>query len=310
MVKPVYVFSGFLDSGKTRAIKETLYDPRFNEGEPTLIIAFEQGDIEYDEKFLKFTNSTVIYMDSIKELTIQKQKEIDKQYKFDRLFIELNGMEDDNILYNEIGFIKNWELAQTLTTVDASSFNLYMTNMRQFLYNHVKNAEVVILNRSDDVDKRYLRNNLKSINTRLEIIYEDAQGNVSNKLDEDLFDLSKDLYIEDIDYGLWYMDAVDNAQKYDNKTITLKVKYVDEVKEYSNVVIMGRKAMVCCAQDIQNIALTFVNIKKKDIDIDKYYLVTGRIHVLDDEEGYKTCVVYATDFKLAEDPQEELVTFN
>lgn len=310
MVKPVYVFSGFLDSGKTRAIKETLYDPRFNEGEPTLIIAFEQGDIEYDEKFLKFTNSTVIYMDSIKELTIQKQKEIDKQYKFDRLFIELNGMEDDNILYNEIGFIKNWELAQTLTTVDASSFNLYMTNMRQFLYNHVKNAEVVILNRSDDVDKRYLRNNLKSINTRLEIIYEDAQGNVSNKLDEDLFDLSKDLYIEDIDYGLWYMDAVDNAQKYDNKTITLKVKYVDEVKEYSNVVIMGRKAMVCCAQDIQNIALTFVNIKKKDIDVDKYYLVTGRIHVLDDEEGYKTCVVYATDFKLAEDPQEELVTFN
>lgn len=310
MVKPVYVFSGFLDSGKTRAIKETLYDPRFNEGEPSLIIAFEQGDIEYDEKFLKFTNSKVIYMDSIKDLTIKKQKEIDKNYDFDRLFIELNGMEDDNILYDEIGLINNWELAQTLTTVDASSFNLYMTNMRQFLYNHVKNAEVVILNRSDNVDKRYLRNNLKSINTRLEIIYEDKQGNVTNKLDEDLFDLSKDLYIEDIDYGLWYMDAVDNAKKYDNKIITLKVKYVEEVKEYDNVLIMGRRAMVCCAQDIQNIALTFVNIKKKDIDINKYYLVTGRIHVLDDEEGYKTCVVYATDFKQAEDPVEELVTFN
>lgn len=310
MVKPVYVFSGFLDSGKTRAIKETLYDPRFNEGEPSLIIAFEQGDIEYDEKFLKFTNSKVIYMDSIKDLTIKKQKEIDKNYDFDRLFIELNGMEDDNILYDEIGLINNWELAQTLTTVDASSFNLYMTNMRQFLYNHVKNAEVVILNRSDNVDKRYLRNNLKSINTRLEIIYEDKQGNVTNKLDEDLFDLSKDLYIEDIDYGLWYMDAVDNAKKYDNKIITLKVKYVEEVKEYDNVLIMGRRAMVCCAQDIQNIALTFVNIKKKDIDINKYYLVTGKIHVLDDEEGYKTCVVYATDFKQAEDPVEELVTFN
>ena len=310
MVKPVYVFSGFLDSGKTRAIKETLYDPRFNEGEPSLIIAFEQGDIEYDEKFLKFTNSKVIYMDSIKDLTIKKQKEIDKNYDFDRLFIELNGMEDDNILYDEIGLINNWELAQTLTTIDASSFNLYMNNMRQFLYNHVKNAEVVILNRSDNVDKRYLRNNLKSINTRLEIIYEDKQGNVTNKLDEDLFDLSKDLYIEDIDYGLWYMDAVDNAKKYDNKIITLKVKYVEEVKEYDNVLIMGRRAMVCCAQDIQNIALTFVNIKKKDIDINKYYLVTGKIHVLDDEEGYKTCVVYATDFKQAEDPVEELVTFN
>ena len=309
MIKPVYVFSGFLDSGKTRAIKETLYDPRFNEGEPTLIIAFEQGDIEYDDKFLKITNSNVVYLDSVNELTIEKQKQLDKEYDADRIFIELNGMEDDNILYNN-GFISKWELAQTLTTIDASKFNLYIANMRQFLYNHVKNAEVVILNRSDDVDKRYLRNNLKSINQRLEIIYEDQYGNVTNKMNDDLFDVSKDLFIEDLDYGLWYMDALDNAQKYDGKTITLKVKYVDEVKEYQNVLIMGRKAMVCCAQDIQDIALTFVNVKKEDIDVNKYYYVTGVGHCLDDEEGNKTVVVYASEYKEAESPREELVTFN
>ena len=45
MIKPVYVFSGFLDSGKTSAIKEVLYDPRFNEGESTLIIVMEEGKI-------------------------------------------------------------------------------------------------------------------------------------------------------------------------------------------------------------------------------------------------------------------------
>ena len=48
-MKPVYVFSGFLDAGKTSAIKESLLDPGFNQGETTLIIAFEQGDEEYDE---------------------------------------------------------------------------------------------------------------------------------------------------------------------------------------------------------------------------------------------------------------------
>ena len=54
MVKPVYFFSGMLDSGKTRAIKETLYDERFNEIEDfNLIIALEHGDEEYDNKFLK-----------------------------------------------------------------------------------------------------------------------------------------------------------------------------------------------------------------------------------------------------------------
>ena len=121
MNKPIYVFSGFLDSGKTRAIKETLYNPRFNEGEASLIICFEQGDIDYDEKFLRITNSEVIYLDSINDLTIDKQKQIEKDYNFERIFIELNGMEDDNVLYNN-GFIENWELAQTLTTIDASKF--------------------------------------------------------------------------------------------------------------------------------------------------------------------------------------------
>ena len=309
MTKPVYVFSGFLDSGKTQAIKETLYNPNFNEGEFSLIICFEQGDVIYDDKFLKITNSEVIYMDSIKDLTLDKQKEIDKKYDPERIFLELNGMEDDNILY-ETGFIDKWELAQTLTTIDATSFNMFLQNMRQFLYNHVVNAECIILNRSDNCDKRYLRNNLKSINHFSEIIYEDANGNVSNKIEDDLFDVSKDLFIEDLDYGLWYMDCIDNPEKYDKKNITLKMKYVEDIKEYSNALIMGRQAMVCCAQDISDIAISCVDVDKKQIKKDKYYYLTGRLHCVKAEDGSKTCVLYVTETKDAEAPKDELVTFN
>lgn len=309
MNKPVYVFSGFLDSGKTQAIKGTLYDERFNQGEKSLIICFEQGDVIYDDKFLGITNSEIVYLDSINDLTVEKQKELDKQYKPERVVIELNGMEDDNVLYNN-GFCKNWELAQTLTTIDASTFSMYLTNMRQFMYNHVKNAECIILNRSDNVDKRYLRNNLKSINQRVEIIYEDAYGNVSNQIDDDLFDVSKDLFIEDIDYGLWYMDALDNANKYDKKVITLKLKYVDTVKEYDNVLVMGRKAMVCCANDIADIAITCVGIHKEDIDENEYYYLTGNLHALRADDGNMTVVLFVTKYKKAEKPDTELVTFN
>lgn len=309
MNKPVYVFSGFLDSGKTQAIKQTLYNPRFNEGEPSLIICFEQGDVIYDDKFLKITNSQVLYMDSIKDLTIDKQKQIDSQYDVERIFIELNGMEDDNVLY-EVGFIENWELAQTLTTIDASTFNSFMTNMRQFLYNHVVNAECIILNRADNCDRRYLRNNLKSINQFSEIIYENKDGSVSNKIEDDLFDVSKDLFIEDIDYGLWYMDCIDNVDKYDKKTITLKMKFVEDIEEYSNALIMGRQAMVCCANDIQNISISCVGVDKEQIKKDKYYYLKGRLHSLKTEQGDKTCVLYVTETKDAEAPKEELVTFN
>ena len=309
MVRPVYVFSGFLDSGKTRSIKTSLYDERFNQGESTLIICFEQGDEEYDNKFLKTTNSEVVYLDSINDLTIEKQKELNKQYDTDRIFIELNGMEDDNLLYNN-GFCKEWELAQTLVTIDASKFTLFMNNMRQFMFNHVVNAECAILNRADGVDKKYLRNNLKSINQRLELIFEDLDGNISKIVQDDLFDTSKDLFIEDIDYGLWYMDAVDNSDKYDNVKITLKIKKCKDDEINPGVVVMGRQAMVCCANDIQDIALSVVNADKYNLEDNKYYYVTGIIHSLRDEDNYKVCVLYADDIKEAEPPLEDLVNFN
>ena len=44
----MYVFTGFLESGKTKFIQETLEDPRFNSGERTLLLVFEEGEEEYD----------------------------------------------------------------------------------------------------------------------------------------------------------------------------------------------------------------------------------------------------------------------
>ena len=306
MAKPVYVFSGFLDAGKTTVIKETLYDPSFNEGESTLVVAFERGDVIYDEKFNKITYTSVEYLDSINDFTLAKQKELNKKYKPERVIIELNGMEDDGILYRT-GFIKEWELAQTLSVFDASKFKLYINNMKQFVLYHVVNAECCIFNRIEGADKRYLRNNLKAINQQLEIIYVDKDGNASNKIEDELFDVSKDLDISDIDYGLWYMDALDHPDKYDGKTITLKVKFAGKHPQ-KGVCIMGRKAMVCCSEDITDIALTVVNIH--DIDESKYYRVTGKIRTMDSDDGYKTCVLFAEKYEEAEAPADELVYFN
>ena len=99
MIKPVYVFSGFLDSGKTSAIKEVLYDPRFNEGASTLIIVMEEGDEVYDDKFKKYAHAIVEYLD-FKDFTHAKMQELNKKYAFERVFIEFNGMEDDLKLYD------------------------------------------------------------------------------------------------------------------------------------------------------------------------------------------------------------------
>ena len=39
---PVYLFTGFLDAGKTAFIQETLEDERFNAGERTLLLICEE----------------------------------------------------------------------------------------------------------------------------------------------------------------------------------------------------------------------------------------------------------------------------
>ena len=50
---PVYLFTGFMDSGKTTLVKETLSDESFTEGDKCLLICCEDGEVEYTEAELK-----------------------------------------------------------------------------------------------------------------------------------------------------------------------------------------------------------------------------------------------------------------
>ena len=50
---PVYLFTGFMDSGKTSLIKDTIFENDFANGSKGLIIMCEDGDVEYDMDKLK-----------------------------------------------------------------------------------------------------------------------------------------------------------------------------------------------------------------------------------------------------------------
>ena len=49
---PAYLVWGFLESGKSTLIKETLSQDYFNDGEKTMILTFEEGEVEYDKEML------------------------------------------------------------------------------------------------------------------------------------------------------------------------------------------------------------------------------------------------------------------
>ena len=102
---PVYMFMGFLESGKTTFAKETLLDRDFTEGEPTLLLVCEEGIEEYDEDDLKSKN---IFLEYIEEENLDKLKELEKyaddENVLNRFIKSLQKQVDfcDNFCYNDI----------------------------------------------------------------------------------------------------------------------------------------------------------------------------------------------------------------
>lgn len=313
MAIPVYIFCGFLESGKTTLIQTTLRDEGFNEGEKTLLLVFEEGIEEYDSKFLKETNTDVEYFDDLSQLNTDILRELDNKYTSDRVMVEFNGTWNiDDFL--DIEMPLDWIVVQILSTIDASTFTNYINNMRTFMFNVINPADVIVFNRCDeDTKKAYLRTNVKSINKGAQIIYEMKDGTISPMTDEEMpFDLRADVIeINDDDYGLWYMDALDNARKYDGKTVVIQGRVMRRMEDPDDIYVIGRKAMVCCAEDTQLIGY-MVKSKHAEQMVDGDWLqLKAKMHVVYDEE-YRGEVPMLEEISYKRIPplKEELVYFS
>ena len=65
---PVYIFTGFLESGKTLFMQDTLEDSRFNAGEKTLVLQCEEGEEEFDPAKFPSKNVVIKTLDSQEDL--------------------------------------------------------------------------------------------------------------------------------------------------------------------------------------------------------------------------------------------------
>lgn len=313
MTVPVYVFTGFLESGKTSLIKDTLMDPGFTGDEKTLLLVCEEGIEEYDDAFLKKVNTAIVTIAKETDLTYPFMKKCDSLIEPDRVMIEFNGTWNfTKFLDVEMPF--DWLLVQILSTVDASTFTSYINNMRSMIYEQLVHSETIIFNRCDETTKKlYLRNNIKAINKSAQIIYESKDGSINNLQDDELpFDVNANhILIQDDDYGLWYMDALEHPAKYEGKTITLKGKvistHVDDVPE---AFVLGRFAMVCCADDTSLIGLLCHYHNASDLLPKEWVEVEAKIAVEFDEEYQGDVpILYANKVTGTEPLEDELVYF-
>lgn len=311
MAIPLYLFAGLLDSGKTTVLKETLADEVFHDGLETLIIALEDGEVQYDNKFLKAVKAKLLRLEDLTHLTKKLQYNILHKYHFSRIFLETNGLEDEYSFIKNGGLLQEIELAEALCIADASQFRLQITNLRTFFYNHIKGAEVCIFNRFDrEDDYLYIRNNLKALNPGLKLVFENSKGAIVQVKNKELFDLSKGyLVIKDTDFGLWYMDFADNPLKYAKIKITLNLELLADYPTLAHSLFLGRQAMVCCADDLARIGLRVDGVDKKQFQARQFYEVCGTLlpMVL---QAKKTCILAAESVKEIKRPLDSYVYFN
>jgi hypothetical protein len=309
---PVYLFTGFMDSGKTSLIRQTLLEENFGQGARTLLIVCEDGDEEYNEDELRKANTRLLMVENEDDFTETLLRNCNLQYMPDQVFIEYNGTWGmDTLLEQRLP--EGWVIVQSLATVDASTFDMYLNNMRAMILEQLFQADVVIFNRCmDDTPKGKFRRAVKAVNRPAQIVYERADGTIDEAEEELPFDISQDVIeISDADYAIWYMDAQENYKKYDGKKVEFTGLVYNPDKMKKGVMVPGRFAMTCCIEDV-----TFLGFKCKYED-SKSIAHKSWIHIVAEirvefavEYKGKGPVLYPVSIEPADKPEDELVYFS
>ncbi len=309
----VFAFAGFLESGKTNFIKETFQDPNFATGEKTLLIVCEEGEEEFDEKEMERHNAFIVKVEEQEELTPEFLKKCNSEYKPSRVMIEYNGMWQMDYLM-EMPLPKKWMLAQIITTVDMGTCQMYMNNMKSMMTDKFMYSDLVIFNRCRaDVDKGSFRRSVKAVNRRAEVVFEDMSGNMIPMGPEDLpFDIKADcIEIADEDFGIWYLDAMENVDKYVGKTVKFRATVYKDKKLGRQTFAAGRFAMTCCADDIAYIGVMCKSPMADKLALRDWIMVTAKVEkeMVKQYQG-EGPVLYPSEITPAEKPEEDIVYFN
>ncbi|MBR2020319.1 MAG: GTPase [Clostridia bacterium] len=305
---PVYLFTGFLEGGKTHIIQESMEDQKFNSGEKTLIIQCEEGVDELDLSRFYGQNVYLEQIESEADITKANLTALAKKHKLDRIIIEYNGMWMLGTLYANLP--DNWAIYQEMMFADASTFLSYNANMRQLMVDKLLNCEMIVLNRTpENVDKEEIHKVVRGISRRTAITYDYPDGHVEyDDIEDPLpFDIHAPIIsIEDNDYALFYRDLSEEMNKYNGKTVRFKGLVARDGKD----ILAGRHVMTCCADDIAYHPLVCIFEQDPALKTRDWVTLTGKIKV-EKHKLYRGVgpVLYVTATDFAVKPAQEVATF-
>lgn len=310
---PIYLITGFLESGKTSFLSFTLSQDYFYIDGKTLLILCEEGEEEYDMETLKMSNTVVEVIEKEEDFTTERLTAMEIIHQPERVIIEYNGMWLVS-KFEQMQKPDGWGVEQQITCVDASTFQMYMANMKSIFMDMVRNTDMVIFNRckEDDPLPTY-RRGIKVANQRAEIIFEDEEGELDDIFQDEMpFDI--DAPVIDIlpeDYGIWFVDAMDHPERYVGKTVHFKGRALRPRGMGSKFFVPGRTAMTCCADDTTFLGYVCKSSYAPKLKEGQWVDVTAKV-ALENRMEYQGegIVLYADHVEPCEPLQEEMVYFN
>ena len=275
---PVYAFTGFLDSGKTKFIQETLEDERFNNGENTLLLICEEGEEEYDISTYPHKN---VYMATVDQSTVTTKElaALAKKYKAERVVAELNGMQQVGDFY--VRFPEDWVVAQEVMFADSTTFMAYNANMRNLMMDKMVGAQMIVFNRMEKgQDFMPFHKIARAAHRKVDILYDYTDGTTQfDDIEDPLpFDINSDVIcVGDADFALWYRDVTEEPAKYEGKTVCFKAQVAMLRRQKEGMFAPGRFVMTCCVDDIEFCGIPCRYEKSRTLDSRSWVMVTAKI---------------------------------
>ena len=309
---PVYLFTGFLEAGKTKFIQETLEDRRFCNGERTLLLVCEEGEEEYAPDQFADKSVFIRVVEEQSQLTGENLSRWLRETRAERVVIEYNGMWMLDLLYSAMP--EGWMVYQEFMFADATTFPSYNSNMRQLVYDKLKSCELVVFNRFNGaMDKMEYHKIVRAVSRRCDIAYEYVGGKVEyDDIQDPLpFDLNAPIVeIGDDDYAEWYRDMSEEPKKYEDKTVRFKCRALVRKKLPEKTFIVGRHVMTCCVEDIQFAGLVCQWEGADTVQDDSWMILTAKINFrFNRAYGKKGPVLSYIDATLCDAPEQPVATF-
>lgn len=312
---PIYLITGFLESGKTTFMNFTASQDYFQIEEPTLLITCEEGEVEYNKEELLDYHTILEVVENEEDFGTELLKMYERKHKPDRVLLEYNPLWSVKKL-EEMEMPEKWGIVQHIVTVDGSCFQIYMNNpgLKSVFMEMIKNADMVIFNRcSKDLPLANFRRSIKVVNPGAEILFEDESGEIADIFEDSVpYDMEESpVTIEDVDYGIFYVDMGDHPEKYKGKTVRFKGMVLKSREASAEYFVPGRMAMTCCADDTTFIGYVCKTKSAKSLVMGSWVEVTAKVGY-EYVKAYKDegPVLYAEKIVPVSAPQNELVYFN